>query len=124
MSQKLTFLVLLVQIVKTKDRVCSFITFGEYVHGVCTFYGACRIENRDYMSQGGCAVYSHWGMKLITTKDIKCKIWKRDAAIINVGNCDSDGLCGVKDSTISRYSPDCYQMIKEKQFALKLKWQL
>ena len=116
LSQELTFLVLLVQIVKTEDRNCSFITFGNYEHGVCTFYGACRIENRDYMNQGGCAEQSQWSTKLITKKDAQCKIWKRDESKISFGNCNSDGLCSVKNSTFSRYSPDCllHQMFEAK----------
>ena len=96
----------------TEDKNCSFITFGNYEHGVCTFYGACRIGKRDYMNQGGCAEQSRWGKKLITRKDVSCKIWNTDGAKINIGNCDSDGLCGADNNTFSRYSPDCalYQM--------------
>ena len=104
---------LLLKTVKSEDTNCSFVTFGNYEHGVCTFYGACRIGQRDYMNQGGCEEQSRWGAKLITRKDISCKIWNRDGAKINIGSCDTNGLCGVKNSTVSRYSPDCavYQMI-------------
>ena len=110
------YIVVLIQTAKTEYRNCSFITFGNYEHGVCTFYGACRIGNRDYMNQGGCAEQSKWGTKLITRKDVSCKIWNTDGAKINIGSCDSDGLCGVQNSTVSRYSPDCalYQMLGAK----------
>ena len=37
---------------KLESENCSFITNGEFEHGFCTYYGACRIKMNDYMYQG------------------------------------------------------------------------
>ena len=50
---------------------CSFYTFGYYAEGLCTYYGACRVNESDYMYQGVCGELSNWGEKKITGM----KVW-------------------------------------------------
>ena len=49
---------------------CSFLTFGHYSLGLCTYYGACRVESVDYMYRGGCGELSLWGLEKIDNKNV------------------------------------------------------
>ena len=37
---------------------CSFLTYGHYISGLCTYYGSCRVESVDYMYRGACGELS------------------------------------------------------------------
>ena len=107
-----------------EERNCTFVTFGIYEKGFCTFYGACRIENKDYMYQGGCERESQWGEKVITQKNVSCRVWNAESATISFGQCNSDGKC-VKmkntNATVSVNSPECaaYKMFQNQNLTIQ-----
>ena len=49
---------------------CSFLTFGYYSPGICTYYGACRVDSMDYMYKGGCGELARWGEKKIHEQEV------------------------------------------------------
>ena len=110
--------------VLSEERNCTFVTFGIYEKGFCTFYGACRIENKDYMYQGGCEKESQWGAKVITQKNVSCRVWNAESATISFGQCNSDGKC-VKmkntNATVSVNSPECaaYKMFQNQNLTIQ-----
>ena len=85
---------------------CTFLTHGGYEHGVCTFYGACRIKNKDYMYQGGCEEVSSWGEKVISKSKIDCKIWRSEIVEVKRGVCDGKGNC-IMNSVVNKTNPQC-----------------
>lgn len=97
----------------SKGENCTFLTYGGFEHGVCTFYGACRIKSNDYMYQGGCEELSSWGEKEITKTKIECKIWKSENAEVHQGKCDSNGHC-INESVVNNDNPECaaFKMFK------------
>jgi len=96
--------------VKPENENCSFITYGDHEHGVCTYYGACRIKMNDYMYQGGCQNLSDWGKKRVKSRAIKCSVWNKKVPTINSGKC-SDGNC-VSAKSISKNNPECFAYSK------------
>merc|ERR1712126_262786 len=76
------------------------------------------------MYQGGCERESQWGAKVITQKNVSCKIWNAESATINFGQCNSDGKCLIMkntNTTVSRNSPECaaYEMFQKKNFTIE-----
>ena len=65
---------------------------GEYQHGVCTYYGACRIDNSDYMYQGGCEDLSNWGENKIKHGEQPCQVWNGSTSARIYGVC-KNGDC-------------------------------
>jgi len=124
MSHCVTFLGIVSSHVLSEGRNCTFMTFGIYKKGFCTFYGACRIQKKDYMYQGGCERKSQWGAKVITTENISCKVRTAESATINFGQCNSEGKCvTMKDTntTVSRSSPQCaaYEMFLNRNLTIE-----
>ena len=78
------------------------------------------------MYQGGCERESQWGAKVITQKDVSCRVWNTESATINFGQCNSDGKC-VKmkmknaNTTVSRNSPECaaYKMFHNRNLTIE-----
>merc|ERR1711973_161101 len=85
---------------------CSISTYGKYMSGTCTTYGACRVGNKDFMYQGGCGELSLWGENNISG-DFECKIWNGKEREIFVGRCSSEGHCVRESQAISLYNPNC-----------------
>merc|ERR1712087_207135 len=85
---------------------CSFFTFGKYIYGNCTFYGACRVAERDFMYQGGCGEISLWGQKIIQGEQ-GCKIWTNDGKDVHVGSCSVAGHCVDGGEVVSYNNPYC-----------------
>merc|ERR1711997_156885 len=85
---------------------CSFFTFGKYIYGNCTFYGACRVAERDFMYQGGCGEISLWGEQIIQGEN-ECKIWTKNGADVHVGSCSEAGHCVDQSRAVSYNNPYC-----------------
>lgn len=97
--------------VKLESENCSFFTNGEFEHGFCTYYGACRIKMNDYMYQGGCENFSDWGRKTVKSRVIKCSVWNEKVSYMKNGKCDSYGNCVSADFT-NKNNPECYAYTK------------
>jgi len=97
---------------------CWFQQEFQSIEGYCTYYGACRVDNQDYMYQGGCEHLSEWGMKTIKSKKkIRCKVQVKKPERI-FGKCDSFGNC-VSDNMLRKdESPQCllskFHLLKKK----------
>ena len=88
---------------------CTFLTFGRLSPGICTYYGACRVDSTDYMYQGGCGELSLWGEGKIEKQEVgkcvietcyyyliisqqSCSVWVEEMSM-NHGSCTEDGHC-------------------------------
>ena len=89
-----------------KGKSCTITTFGGHKYGLCTYYGACRIKNKDFMYQGGCGEVSKWGEKQIKKRSIVCKIWDVSEVSKHAGQCSKEGFC-VSDELSDRNNLEC-----------------
>jgi len=71
---------------------CTFETDHIMVSGVCTYFGSCRVDDEDYMYQGGCGELSQWGSLPIREENIGCSL-KVDMKQQHFGICNDDGHC-------------------------------
>lgn len=89
-----------------EGKSCTITIFGGYNYGLCTYYGACRIKNKDFMYQGGCGEISKWGEKQIKRRSNVCKIWDKSEVAIHAGQCSKEGFC-VSDEFSDKNNPEC-----------------
>ena len=84
-------------------KSCTIKIFGDCKYGLCTYYGACRVKNKDYMYQGGCGEVSNWGSKVMKKRKNICKICEKSEV---AGQCSKEGFCVCHDIS-DENNPEC-----------------